>query len=68
MLPRIGGDAYLIDWGTGNDALSVVVHFTELFGQPLRLNGANSERLQLTCRDNTTGLVTHYLQAMGYKE
>lgn len=65
---RLGGDAYLLDWGTGNDALSIILHFCELFGLPLRLNGANNERIQFTCQDNTSGLVSQYLQAMGYKE
>jgi hypothetical protein len=65
---RCGATPFLIDWGVGDDSLAVILNFTQLYGLPLRLVGDNNDRLQLTVRDNTANIVSHYLQAMGYKE
>jgi len=60
-------DVDLKTWSTGNELLVVRWTFSK-FGQFVRLNGANNERLEVVLNDNLSGLVRHYFLVQGYIE
>ncbi len=59
-------DVDLKSWGAGNELLLVRWTF-ERAGQPLRLEGEDSGRLEVVLNDDFTGLLAHTFQVQGYQ-
>lgn len=54
-------------WGS-KSSLLVKIPFTELMGEPLRLDGSSDEELIVDLNDDFSGLTNHYFFASGYVE
>ncbi len=64
---RLCYDVNLSTFGTGNEMLLVRWTFDKS-GMPLRLDGDQTQELQVTIDDNLTGLISQYFQVQGYAE
>ena len=64
---RTSYDVRVDTWSVGDEFLSARWTFAKA-GYPLRLSGANSERLEVYLQDSCTGLVAHNFYVNGYKE
>lgn len=65
-----GAKCYDVDvktWGNGQELLCARWTFTQA-GQYLRIDGTQSEELQVVLNDDFTGLITQYFFAQGYTE
>ena len=63
----VGFDFQLHTFGNTEDILLARWTFTKM-GQFFRLNGDNSDKLQVTIQDNISALSAQYIVAQGYKE
>lgn len=61
----VAHEAALLQWGTTNECLRVVLNFDDM-GADLELLASNSERLTLVAEDDFTGLLGHTFMAQGY--
>jgi hypothetical protein len=62
---RICYDSSIYTWGVGDVFLGARWTF-EKHGQPIRLDGDQSERLVVVCNDDLNGLTNQYFVAQGY--
>lgn len=64
---RLCYDAQVLSWGTTDEMLSARLTFTKA-GQFLRLDGDDTEKLEVILNDDFTGLTEHYFLVQGYTE
>ena len=66
---RVCFDVDLKSWSASPTEELLVVRLTfSKFGQAVRLDGDNAEKLVMTLSDNMTGLLSHYFKVQGYIE
>lgn len=60
-------ESQLLQGQSTGEVLRLFIDF-DGYGQQIRLDGANNERLELTVNDDLTGLLSHTFFVRGYKE